>query len=138
MKKNYKYWQLKIRHTLNSNTWQTTSMVVFIVFTSIALSIWLIWRSLYLPEIKNHASYLASELTFIDNAHQSFINDPAMLKWIQDNSHIQIISNPNEFPVVNDKIVADFFTDIFAEQVSQELGREVRVYFKFKPTPKTD
>lgn len=136
MKKNYKYWQLKIRHTLNSNTWQTTSMVVFIVFTSIALSIWLIWRSLYLPEIKNHASYLASELTFIDNAHQSFINDPAMLKWIQDNSHIQIISNPNEFPVVNDKIVADFFTDIFAEQVSQELGREVRVYFKFKPTPK--
>lgn len=136
MKKNYKYWQLKIRHTLNSNTWQTTSMVVFIVFTSIALSIWLIWRSLYLPEIKNHASYLASELTFIDNAHQSFINDPAMLKWIQDNSHVQIISNPNEFPVVNDKIVADFFTDIFAEQVSQELGREVRVYFKFKPTPK--
>lgn len=136
MKKNYKYWQLTIRHTLNSNTWQTVSMVIFIVFASIALSIWLIWRSLYLPEIKNHASYLASELTFIDNANQSFADDPAMLKWVQDNSHVQIISDPSEFPVVNDKIVADFFTDIFAGQVSRELGREVKVYFKFKPTPK--
>ncbi len=135
MKKNHHYWQLKIRHALNSNTWQTVSMVIFIVFASIALSIWLIWRSLYLPEIKNHASYLVSELNLIDNANQSFANNPAMLTWIWDNSHIQIIDDPNDFPVVNDKIVADFFTDIFAKEVSQELGRDVKVYFKFKPTP---
>lgn len=136
MTKNRKYWQLKLRHTLNSNTWQTVSMVIFIVFASIALSIWLIWRSLYLPEIKNHASYLASELTLMDNAQQTFDKNPAMLTWVKNNSHIQAIDNPNDFPVVNDKIVADFFTDIFAGQVAKELGREVKVYFKFKPTPK--
>lgn len=122
MKKNYKYWQLKIRHTLNSNTWQTVSMVIFIVFASIALSIWLIWRSLYLPEIKNHASYLASELTFIDNANQSFADDPAMLKWVQDNSHVQIISDPSEFPVVNDKIVADFLPTFLQGKSAESLG----------------
>ncbi len=135
MKKNRKYWQLKIRHVLNSNTWQTVSMVIFIVFASTALSIWLIWRSLYLPEIKNHASYLVSELNLIDHANQSFANNPAVLSWIVDNSHIQLIDDPKDFPVVNDKIVADFFTDIFAKEVSQELGRDVKVYFKFKPTP---
>lgn len=136
MKKKYKYWQLKLRHAINSNTWQTVSIVIFVVFTSTALSIWLIWRSLYLPEIKNHASYLSSELSRMDKAHQEFIDRPETLAWIRQNSHIEVIDNPNNFPVVNDKIVADFFTDIFAHQVSKELGREIKAYFKFKPQPK--
>ena len=46
-----------------SNTWLTTLMVAFIVLISVSLSILFFWRSLYLPELKNHARYLTSELS---------------------------------------------------------------------------
>lgn len=135
MKKRYELWLLRFRHRLNSNTWQTVMMIGFIVMMSVMLSIWLFWRSLYLPEIKNHANYLASELDFLDKAKNRFVDDPANLNWFYTHSHIQVIDNADDFPVVNDKIVADFFTDIFAKQVSDRLGRPIKVYFKFKPTP---
>lgn len=136
MKKLSKFWSLKLRHHLNSNTWQTVMMIIFIVFVSVALSIWLFWRSLYLPELKNHASYLANELRLIDHINQNTQTPNQQLNWFYQNRHIQIIDNPQEFPEVSDKIVVDFLTDIFAKQISHELGRDVKVYFKFKPTPK--
>ncbi len=127
---------LKLRYHANSNTWHTVLMITFIVFASVALSIWLFWRSLYLPEIKNHANYLSSELKLIDKAQQEFGGDDRrILTWIHQYSHIQIIDNPNEFPQVSDKLLADFFTNIFSRQVSKNIGRDVQVYFKFKPTP---
>lgn len=135
MKKFGKLWLFKIRHLLNSNTWQTVMMITFIVFVSVALSIWLFWRSLYLPELKNHASYLANEIQLIDNLQQND-NNTQNMGWIYKNRHIQLIDNPKEFPEINDKLGVDFFTDIFAKQVASELGRDVKVYFKFKPTPK--
>ena len=126
---------LKLRYHANSNTWHTVLMITFIVFVSIALSIWLFWRSLYLPEINNHANYLSSELKLLDKAQQEFYNDKRTLKWIYEHSHIQIIDNPNEFPEVSDKLFADFFTNIFAQRVGENIGRDVVVYFKFKPVP---
>lgn len=126
----------KTRHRLHSNTWQTILVVFFIVFVSVSLSIWLFWRTLYLPELKSHATYLANEIKLMDNAQETWADNPEMLAWLRQHSHIQIIDNPKDFPDVADKFLADKITDVLAEEVSRELGREVLVYFKFKPTPK--
>ncbi len=120
---------------LYSNTWRTALMVIFIVFSSVLLSIWLFWRSLYLPELKNHAGYLANELQLIHSAKKDWADTPKMLTWLTTHSHLKVIDNPSDFPVVSDKILVDSLTDILAKELSQELGRPVRVYFKFKPEP---
>ncbi len=125
-----------IRYRLHSNASQTIITVIFIVFTSIALSLWLFWRSLYLPELKNHASYLASEITMIDSGQQQWAHDEKFWAWLTAHTHIKIVRNPDEFPVVVEKTFVELFTDVLAKEVSNEIGRPVRVYFKFKPTPK--
>ncbi|WP_432480959.1 ATP-binding protein [Moraxella sp. ZY200743] len=126
----------KLRHRLHSNTWRTVLVVFFIVFVSVALSIWLFWRTLYLPELKSHASYLASEIRLMDNARSKWADSPETLAWLEQNSHIQIISNPDNFPDVTEKFFVSKMTDVLADEVRAELGRDVEVYFKFKPTPR--
>ena len=135
MKKLLHFWLLKFRYSLNSNTWHTVVMIIFIVFVSVGLSVWLFWRSLYLPEIKTHAHYLASELEIFDKANTKFSNDPKTLQWIHQHSHMEIIKNKDEFPEVSDKVIAGFFTKIFAKELTNQVGSNVQVYFKFKPTP---
>ena len=145
----------KLSQKLHSNTLQTVITVSFIVFMSSAVSLWLFWRSLYLPELKNHASYLASEIKLLDHLHtqrpsaqapsasvserETFGGDrfdnQALNDWFETHSHIQMISDPLLFPDVTDKPFVEYFTDVLAMQISQELGRQVQVYFKFKPTP---
>lgn len=126
----------KFKKRLYSNTWQTATAVILVVFVSVSLSIWLFWRSLYLPELQNHANYLASEITLIDNARQKFSDDPTMQAWVVEHTHLKIIDNPQEFPVVSQKFAVDNITNILAKEVSGQLGREVQLYFKFKPVPK--
>lgn len=125
-----------LRHRLHSNTWQTAMMVIFIVFASVVLSIWLFWRSLYLPELKNHAGYLASELELLHTSRSQWSAHPEVQEWLAKQTHIQVVDDPEEFPVIADKVFVDYFTDILAKEVSLRLGREVSVYFKFKPMPK--
>lgn len=113
----------KSRYTwLNSNTLQTALMVVFIVATSVALSLWLFWRSLYLPELKNHATHIANWLSVLSD--DPYANTPML-----------VVDDPTQFPEVTDKPIAEFFTDVLEQEASKKLGRKVRVYFKFKPTP---
>ncbi|UXZ04282.1 ATP-binding protein [Moraxella nasicaprae] len=126
----------KFRHRLHSNTLRTVVVVFFIVFVSVWLSLWLFWRSLYLPELKNHASYLASEIRLLTTADDRWYDKPLVVEWLKRNTHIEIIDDPNEFPDVNDKLIISHVTQILADQISADLGREVEVYFKFKPTPK--
>lgn len=125
-----------LRYRLNSNTWQTAALLTFIVAMSVGLSIWLFWRSLYLPELKNHASYLASELELIHSSRTEWADNADVQAWLIKHTHITVVDNPDDFPIVNDKIFVAFFTKILEEQVQNELGREVNIYFKFKPTPK--
>lgn len=115
---------------------QTVAMVFFIVFVSVTLSLWLFWRSLYQPEIQNHASYLASEIKLLTSAKEEWRNNPEFLRWLQDNTHIEIISDPTQFPDVTDKVLITSITQVFADELERSLGREVKVYFKFKPVPK--
>ncbi len=126
----------RLRYRLHSNTMQTVAMVFFIVFVSVTLSLWLFWRSLYLPEIQNHASYLASEIKLLTSAKEEWRNNPEFMRWLENNTHIDIITDRNEFPDITDKPVVTHLTQIMADEISRSLGREVSVYFKFKPVPK--
>lgn len=118
-----------------SNTWQTTSMVMLMVIISVALSLWFFWRSLYLPELQNHATYLANQLLMIDKAEKDFKHQPEFKQWVITASHISIITNPSDFPDIEEKTVIGYFTDSMASQMQQVLGRPTTVYFKFKPVP---
>lgn len=118
-----------------SNSWLTTLMVAFIVTLSVALSIWFFWRSLYLPELKNHARYLTSELRLMNGAKKDWQNNPRLQQWIYQHSHVVVVDNPRDFPRVEDKFFVGIFTDVLQQEISAQLGRPVEVYFKFKPTP---
>ena len=127
----YRRWQLRPY----SNTWQTTLWVMFIVMLSVTLSIWFFWRSLYLPELRNHARYLSTELVLLSQVQDRWRDEPQVQRWIFDNSHIVMVSDPKDFPEVEEKTFAGLFTDVLATEISEQLGHEVVVYFKFKPTP---
>lgn len=118
-----------------SNSWLTTLMVAFIVFISVGLSIWLFWRSLYLPELKNHARYLTTELQLMNSAKQDWKDNPQVKQWIYQHSHVVVVENPSDFPQVEDKAFVGVFTDVLQHEIGAQLGRPVEVYFKFKPTP---
>lgn len=118
-----------------SNTWLTTLMVAFIVTISVGLSISFFWRSLYLPELKSHARYLTSELQLMNSVNKDWRNNPEVRQWIYQHSHVVVIDNPNEFPMVEDKAFVGVFTDVLQHEIGAQLGRPVEVYFKFKPTP---
>lgn len=126
------------KHLLNTNTWRTTFMVLFIVFVSVSLTIWFLWRSLYLPELRNHARYLASELRLIDSLQTQWDKQhtPSTSKLsIIKNLHLVLVESEIDFPDVEKKIVAGFFTKILQDEINAQLGRDVVVFFKFKPTP---
>ena len=118
-----------------SNTWQTTFWVMLIVMLSVCLSLWFVWRSLYLPELRNHARYLSKELQLLTQVPEVWKDEPKVQQWIYDNSHIVVVTDSSQFPLVEEKTFAGLFTDVLAEEISQQLGHNVVVYFKFKPTP---
>jgi len=110
-------------------------MVSFIVLISVSLSILFFWRSLYLPELKNHARYLTSELQLMNSVNKDWKNRPEVRQWIYQHSHVVVVNNPNDFPAVSDKAFVGVFTDVLQREIGAQLGRPVEVYFKFKPTP---
>ncbi|WP_201504650.1 ATP-binding protein [Psychrobacter aestuarii] len=118
-----------------SSSWLTTLMVTFIVGISVGLSLWLFWRSLYLPELKTHARYLSSELHLIKRVKDDWRGEPAFQRWIYRNSHVVVVNNPRDFPQVEDKVFVDLFTNVLEREITAQIGRPVQVYFKFKPTP---
>ncbi len=118
-----------------SNSWLTTLMVTFIVIISVGLSIWFFWRSLYLPELKNHARYLTSELRLMNGVKADWGDNPEVRQWVYQHSHVVVVENPSDFPQVEDKAFVGVFTDVLQQEIGAQLGRPVEVYFKFKPTP---
>ena len=118
-----------------SNTWLTTLMVAFIVIISVGVSISFFWRSLYLPELKNHARYLTSELRLMNSVNQDWKHNPAVRQWIYQHSHVVVVNNPSDFPTIEDKAFVGVFTDVLQREIGSQLVRPVEVYFKFKPTP---
>ena len=55
---------------------RTTVLVLFTVFFSLFMSLWFFWRTLYLPELQQHARYLAIELELVNNPDIILADEP--------------------------------------------------------------
>ncbi|WP_122900142.1 ATP-binding protein [Acinetobacter sp. B51(2017)] len=119
---------------------RTTVLVLFVVLFSLFMSLWFFWRTLYLPEIQQHARYLAVELDILNDPdlriyHQGEMVNPQV--WLKDRVGLEYITDPDEFPNVREKVIAEFFTNQIEKKLAKEMGIEnVTVYFQFKPSPR--
>jgi two-component system, OmpR family, osmolarity sensor histidine kinase EnvZ len=119
---------------------RTTVLVVFIISFSLFMSLWFFWRTLYLPEIQQHARYLAMELEILNNPDlRLYHNDQEVDidQWLKNRIGIEYVTDPTEYPNVREKLIAEFFTN----QIEKKLAKELRinhatVYFQFKPSPR--
>jgi len=119
---------------------RTTILVLFIVFFSLFMSLWFFWRTLYLPELQQHARYLAIELELVNNPDIRILHRDSEVDvdtWLKNRIGIEYVTDPKEFPRVEDKFLAELFTNQIEEKLAKELGvKDVTVYFKFKPIPR--
>lgn len=75
------------------------------------MSLWFFWRTLYLPEIQQHARYLAVELELVNNPDIRIFhreNEVDVDEWLRNRVGIEYITNPKEYPSVRDKVIAEF------------------------------
>lgn len=119
---------------------RTTVLVVFVVCFSLFMSIWFFWRTLYLPEIQQHARYLAMELEILNNPDLRLYHKEQEVDidtWLKNRIGIEYVTNPAEYPNVKDKVIAEFFTNQIETKLAKELRIEqATVYFQFKPSPR--
>ena len=119
---------------------RTTVLVVFVVFFSLFMSLWFFWKTLYLPEIQQHARYLAVELEIINNPDLRIFHGDTELDvdtWLKQRVGIEYVTDPTAFPNQRDKVIAEFFTNQVEKRLAKELDvPEVTVYFQFKPSPR--
>ena len=119
---------------------RTTVLVLFIVFFRLFMSLWFFWKTLYLPEIQQHARYLGVELEIINNPDLRIFHNDAEVDvdtWLKNRVGIEYITDPKEYPSVRDKVIAEFFTNQIEKKLAKELKVEnVTVYFQFKPSPR--
>ncbi|WP_180043469.1 MULTISPECIES: ATP-binding protein [unclassified Acinetobacter] len=119
---------------------RTTVLVVFVVLFSLFMSLWFFWRTLYLPEIQQHARYLAVELEILNNPDLRIFHNEAEVDvdaWLKNRVGIEYVTDPREFPNVREKVIAEFFTQQIEKKLATELKmQDVTVYFQFKPSPR--
>ena len=122
-----------------SAVWRTTLVISIVLVVSQYLSLAFFWWNLYLPEMRQHAHYVAVNLSLLRDAEQQALKNPQALEmheWIQRSTGIEVIRDPETFPSVKDKPLAEFFTQELERQLSIELGEKIDVYFEFKPKPR--
>lgn len=69
------------------------------------------WRTLYLPEIQQHARYLAVELELVNNPNIRIFHRDTEVDvdtWLRNRVGIEYITDPKEYPSVRDKVIAEF------------------------------
>lgn len=120
---------------------RTTILVSFVVMFSLFMSLWFFWRTLYLPELQQHARYLAIELEMLDHSKlRIYYGDEQFdnYQWLNKRMGFQYVTDPAKYPKIKDKIIAGFFTDEIEKALQQELNttENVTVYFQFKPQPR--
>lgn len=119
---------------------RTTVLVVFVVLFSLFMSLWFFWRTLYLPEIQQHARYLAVELEILNNPDLRIFHNQAEVDvdaWLKNRVGIEYVTDPRELPNVREKVIAEFFTQQIEKKLATELKmQDVTVYFQFKPSPR--
>lgn len=119
---------------------RTTILVLLVVFFSLFMSLWFFWRTLYLPEIQQHARYLAVELELVNNPNIRIFHRDSEVDidtWLRNRVGIEYITDPREYPSVRDKVIAEIFTNQVEQKLANEIGaKDVTVYFQFKPSPR--
>ncbi|MFN3100426.1 ATP-binding protein [Acinetobacter baumannii] len=119
---------------------RTTILVLLVVLFSLFMSLWFFWRTLYLPEIQQHARYLAVELELVNNPNIRIFHRDSEVDvdtWLRNRVGIEYVTNPKEYPSVRDKIIAEFFTNQVEQKLANEIGaKDVTVYFQLKPSPR--
>ncbi|MDD9315012.1 ATP-binding protein [Acinetobacter lactucae] len=119
---------------------RTTILVLLVVFFSLFMSLWFFWRTLYLPEIQQHARYLAVELELVNNPDIRIFHRETEVDidaWLRNRVGIEYVTNPKEYPSVREKVIAEFFTNQVEQKLANEIGtKDVTVYFQFKPSPR--
>ncbi|MDR2250871.1 ATP-binding protein [Acinetobacter sp.] len=119
---------------------RTTILVLLVVFFSLFMSLWFFWRTLYLPEIQQHARYLAVELELVNNSSIRIFhgdNEVDVDAWLRNRVGIEYVTDPKEYPSVRDKVIAEIFTNQVERKLANEIGtKDVTVYFQFKPSPR--
>ena len=121
-----------------SAVWRTTLVIAIVVIVSQYLLIAFLWANLYLPELRQHAHYTATQIKLLRDSEAAVLyknKTMEMQRWIKTSSGIEIVHDSREFPSVVDKPVVELFTNVYERQLSHELDETVNVYFKFKPTP---
>jgi two-component system osmolarity sensor histidine kinase EnvZ len=122
-----------------SAVWRTTLVISIVLVVSQYLSLAFFWWNLYLPEMRQHAHYVAVNLSLLRDAEQQALKNPQALEmheWIQRSTGIEVVRNPELFPSLKDKPLAEFFTQELEHQLRVELGENIDVYFEFKPKPR--
>lgn len=120
---------------------RTTVLVTMVVCFSLLTSISFFWRTLYLPEIQQHARYLAIQLDIIHNPNFEISYKNKKIdtdEWLKHRLGVEYITDPEQYPDVQKKFIADIFTNRIEKRLAQEIQvkrDDVKVYFKFKPYP---
>jgi len=115
----------------NSTAVRTTLLVSFVGLFSLFMSLAFFWRTLYLPEIRQHAHYLAINLELIREAEQQVLIDPFALdihEWILERVGVEFVRDPAEFPSQRTNPLANFFTSELSKELSTELKEPVSVF----------
>ncbi|MFZ5561424.1 MAG: ATP-binding protein [Pseudomonadota bacterium] len=121
-----------------SAAWRTTLVIGIVVTAGQYLSIAFFWSNLYVPEVRQHAHYSATQIRLLRNAERH-APDPAQAMeleaWVRDATGLEIVRDPQHFPNVIDKPFVEIFTELYEQQLRVELNEPVEVFFKFKPVP---
>lgn len=121
-----------------STVWRTTLVIGIVVIVSQYLSIAFFSFNLYSPEVKQHAHMTAASLKLLRQSELALADQPEAIEaqeWVRRNFGTEIVRDPDLFPEVKEKFLADLFTDYYARQLSSEVGENVLVFFVFKPHP---
>ena len=89
---------------------RTTILVLLVVLFSLFMSLWFLANPL-LPEIQQHARYLAVELELVNNPNIRIFHRDSEVDvdtWLRNRVGIEYVTNPKEYPSVRDKIIAEF------------------------------
>lgn len=91
---------------------RTTILVLLVVFFSLFMSLWFFWRTLYLPEIQQHACYLASSFELVNNPDIRIFhreNEVDIDAWLRNRVGIEYVTNPKEYPSVRERSLPSFY-----------------------------
>lgn len=134
-------WQRLVdRFKPRSAATRTTLLVVLVMIFSLGMSLWFFWRTLYLPEVDQHARYLASEIDLLraDQTHPPYSVQQTLPEPLRQRLVIELVNDPALFPHFQNKRIAELFTRQLAKQLAQQLQvspQQVQIFFQFKPVP---